>query len=192
MSISSDILTYLAAQPAHRLGSIGAQQIAGDLGQSAEKISKLLWSLEHTKRLSLIRDGRNIVGIDKLLRIESKYERGEARPRAKRVVEPGRQALTVEAIRRIKTPNLDRYAQAKRRADEFTIDDEFVTIAFRENQLAEEALKIRQALLDIGEKYAELSTNFRMLKYQYDTHMDGHKRNVEAKVHEFRAQAQGD
>lgn len=192
MSISSDILHYLADQPEHRLGSIGPQEIARDLGQNPEKVSKLLWSLEHTGRLTLIRDGRSITGIGKLLRVQSKYESGEVKPREKRVAEPTRPALTVEAIRRIKTPNIDRYAAAKRRAEDFAVDDEFVVVSFRENPLAEEALQIRNALLAIGEKYAELSTQYRMLRYQHDTHMAEHRRAVEAKVHEFRAQAQGD
>lgn len=202
MSISNDILQHIAKTSVERYASLGPQEIALDLGEPPEKISKLLWSLEHTGRIEILRDSGRMVGIKRIVRLESAHGGGPRRDSARAAVNRQQRArtngseptITLGALRAIKTPQLDRYEDAKVQAAEIAQGDSmYLEVSFRESPLAEEALRIKTALRAMDAKYAELSTQYRTLQHQWDQHMDReHHRPLAAEVEKFRREAEGD
>lgn len=164
MSISNAIMEYVAALPPSQLTVANPHVVARAINAAPDKVSKLMWSLEHTGRIKLIREGRSIVGVEEVLRAIGQQGRRSESPRAAK-----REGATEPHVRSTRTPLLDRYEQAKRRAEAFSADDsEFFEVTFRENPVAEEGLKLRDALASIEAKYRELSSQYKLMVYEYE------------------------
>lgn len=176
-SVSNNILQYLAKQPAEKLPTLSPSDIAGTLNLPTERVSKLLWSLEHTGRIELIRDGRSVVGIRGILRVEGRQGVRIQRPL-------GESPKPREVPATVRTPELDKYAAAKYKAAELARGgaDDYFTVQFRENPIAEEALKLRDALVRSENQYRELSTQYKVLVYQKAKIEDETRARVAAKV----------
>lgn len=165
MSISSQIMEYLMAMPKDQLRTQDSQSIGKAVGTSADRASKLLYSLERTGRISLIRSGRSITGVDEVIRPTGKPGVRVNRPAGstdKRTTAPS-------GPRVVRTPMLDKYDHAKHRAEELSsVSDEYFEVTFHENPIAEEALRLREALARLEEQYRELSTQYKMTLYEYE------------------------
>jgi hypothetical protein len=168
MSTSGRIIEYLTTVPPTSLSEQSPQKIGAVLGQTAPAVSKLLWSLENTGRITLIRDGRSITGVKSIDRAEvaqgTKVDSPRTRKRDGEAERP-----QVAAVRNIRTPLLDRYEAAKHRAASMSAgDNEFFEITFRDNPIAEEGIALKAALLTLEEKYRELASQYKMTLYQYE------------------------
>lgn len=172
MSISTKIMEYLSSLPASELSHASASTIAPNVGTSAGKASKLLWSLENTGRLRLRRQGRAIVGIDEVIRVAAQPGKPlEPVAAAKRSANKAvyNQAGAPVMPRHLRTPLLDRYAEAKARAAQISQsgESEFFEVTFRENPMAEEGIRLRDAYVRLEEQYKELSSQYKLTLYEY-------------------------
>lgn len=176
---SGAIMEYLARQPKERLRTLLPSEIAQATGVGMDRISKLLWSLEHTGRIALLRDGRAVIGISEILRPEGRQ--------GKRVPRPfGEPPKPREAPASVKTPLLDAYIVDKEQAEHFAKQTYSgrLRIDFQEDPLAEEAIKLRDALVRMENQWRELSSQYKVLIYEKQKLADEAKYRVAKKVEE--------
>lgn len=200
MSLSNQILVYLSEQPEDRLHSLSPADVARNMGINTEKATKLMWSLEHTGRLALTRNGRSITGVDRIIRLESKQgQHGAANGSPRRTgikasTRPQKTPLTA-APKTVRTPLLDEYENAKARASALASsdpDNQFIEVRFRESPLAEEGLKLKAALMRMESQYSELSSQYKMTLYEYEGVKARMRERVNEKVYRDIAERQGD
>lgn len=184
MSISQQLMDAINDASPQERKTLDPVELQKRTGYASGKISKLLWSLEHTGRIKLIRDGRSIVGIDDVLR----YETEKPGPRTNGV----RRARKTDdqAIRNVRTPNLSRYQDAKDKANSLTADDEWIEVTFRENPLAEEGLRLREQLAQCQKHFDELSVRYKVVYAEYEGVKQRMKSKVEADVYKQIAERQ--
>lgn len=188
MSLSSSVMEYITKQPEDAWASLNPQIVAEGTGEDAGKVSKAMWSLEHTGRIRLRRDGRSITGVDTVIRAEAAQGRQSDSPRTRRA----RGEAPALSPRAVRTPHLDAYLRAKTRAASMVDGDEaqYIEVTFRENALAEEALKLRDALTAREAAYDELSTQYKTTLYEYEGVKSRIRNGTIKRAHESGAVAQ--
>lgn len=176
---SGAIMDYLARVSPERLRTLLPSEIAQATGVGMDRISKLLWSLEHTGRISLLRDGRAVVGVREITRLEGRQGRKVQRA-------PGEPPKPREAPASVKTPLLDGYIADKEQAEQFATQSYSgrLQIKFQEDPLAEEAIKLREALVRMENQWRELQTQYKMLVYEKQKLADDARFRAAKKVEE--------
>lgn len=134
MSVSRQIIEFLAARTPHELHTLSPQHVAQALGLPSDRATKLMHSLEATERIKLLRVGAKITGVERIIRVENKR---------------------VGMARLMPTPELDRYMAALQRVRDHD-DNEFITVAFKPNPLAEEAMLMKEEYARVVKVYNEL------------------------------------
>lgn len=176
---SGAIMEYLARQPKERLPTLLPADIAAATGVGMDRISKLLWSLEHTGRIVMLRDGRRVIGIKEVTRPEGRQGKRIERPLGE--VPPPR-----ESPASVKTPILDAYIADKEQAK--TLNHRSYSgrlqIVFEEDPAMEEAIRLRDALVRMENTFRELSTQYKLVLYEKQKLADETKYRVAKKVEE--------
>lgn len=166
-SLSGRIMAYLSGLSPEERRATSSREIAAVLGTSPERASKLLWSLENNGRLTLIRVGWSITGVESVDRVDTANGQRHIRsPRRDQVRERTEHATSTTRLV-VPTPRLERYAAAKHKASELA-KDEYFNVTFHEDEIAEEALRLRTAFDSLQAEYRNLARLLEVLKAEND------------------------